>query len=92
MEQPIEDRIRVLEINATAHETVHAEQTEILQLLRQDVTEMKGWLGGNGSATFSIKEGRIRFAGSMSVRNSGLLGTGAVGGIIAVVLKALGWY
>ena len=88
----MEERIAALEAAAVEGRAARAELREMLQSTHDIVIELKGWLGGNGSMTASIKEGRIRFAGSMSVRNSSLLGTGAVGGIIAVILKALGWY
>ena len=88
----MEDRIRTLEINSTAHEVAHVELTETLKEIRADISEVKQWLSGNGSVMVAVRNKRLRFAGSMSIKSGGIFGVTGVGAVIAAIGKALGWY
>lgn len=86
----IEGLYSILEGYHLDHHRLHQELTERLDAISKDVDNLQQYLKGNGRVTVVVEQQRLRFAGSLSLKALGLVGTTSTGGLVYLVGKALG--
>ena len=94
-QQPsIEDRVSAVEQDVADGLVFHRDQATIMIQLREDIGELKGYLSGNGNVTVAFQQHdgkqRLRFAGSLSLPVTGIVGVVGGGGLLALVGRVLG--
>ena len=75
-----EERLAVLEEASEKGEALHGKLLTAIGAIKLEVAGLQTFLSTNGGVTVSIRQGKVKFAGSVSIKLlTGILGTGGSG-------------
>lgn len=87
MIEDTEHRLQLLEDFKESHDAM---QTQIVSALATLTERLDLYIGANGGITVTVRDKRLRFAGSMSMPTAALSGVASVATLVILVGRAFG--